>query len=83
MELVTYENGVEIERETVPDPPYAAQDHNARVIRDRASAALDANRQFLALGSPTNAQTLAQVKNLTRECTALIRLTLGQLDGTD
>lgn len=56
---------------------------NRAILTDRAATALDANRTFLALASPTNAQTLAQVKTLTRECTALIRLVLDRLDGTE
>jgi hypothetical protein len=43
-------------------------------LHAKARAALAANATFLALAAPTNAQTLAQVKTLTRECSALIRL---------
>lgn len=50
---------------------------NSATILQRAQAALDANAAFLALGAPTNAQTLAQVQLLTRECTGLIRIALG------
>lgn len=56
---------------------------NDRTIRQRAQSALADNRTFLALGSPTNAQTLAQVRRLTQQNVALIRLALDQLDGTD
>lgn len=61
----------------------AAEVANAATIRDRAAQALSTNSDFLALASPTNAQTLAQVKALTRQINGLIRLTLGRLDGTD
>jgi hypothetical protein len=53
---------------------------NQETLQSRARAALAANATFLALASPTNAQTLTQVKTLTRECNALIRLLLGQFD---
>lgn len=47
---------------------------------DKATQALATNATFLALASPTHAQTLAQVKALTRENTAIIRLLLNKLD---
>jgi hypothetical protein len=53
---------------------------NRATITERASTALQGNRDFLALASPTNAQTLAQVKDLTRQSSALIRLVLNLLD---
>lgn len=53
---------------------------NATTLRSRAQRALNTNATFLALASPTNAQTLAQVRNLTRETSALIRLLLNQVD---
>ncbi len=51
-------------------------------LRSRAATALNTNRAFLALGSPSNAQVLAQVKALTRQVSALIRLELQALDDT-
>jgi hypothetical protein len=56
---------------------------NEETLRTQARQAMDANRTFLALASPTNAQTLAQVKALTRQVQALIRFTLDDLSGTD
>jgi hypothetical protein len=56
---------------------------NAAAIRDAATTALADNRTFLAIASPTNAQTLAQVKALTRQINGLVRLILDRLDGTD
>ena len=55
---------------------------NAATLRQKAQQALTVNSNFLALASPTNAQTLAQVQALTRECSALIRLVIQQLDTT-
>lgn len=56
---------------------------NEETLRTRASAALVANREFLAIARPTEVQTVAQVKALTRQMNALARLVLGDLTGTD
>lgn len=56
---------------------------NRRTVEQRARVALTANATYLALGSPTNAQNLAQIRLLTRECSALIKLALNELDTTD
>lgn len=52
----------------------------ASTLTQKAGQALTANATFLALAAPTNAQTLAQVQLLTRECNALIRLATQMLD---
>lgn len=80
---ITYEvrNGAKVvgyDRE----PKLTLDETNAATLRGRAGAALDVNAAFLAIPSPTNAQTLTQVQRLTRECTALIRLLLGRLEDT-
>jgi len=46
-------------------------------LRTKGLAALTANQTYLALASPSTAQNTAQIKRLTRECSALIRLLLG------
>jgi hypothetical protein len=53
---------------------------NKVTLLDKASKALTANSTFLAIGAPTNAQTLAQIRLLTRENNALIRLLIEQFD---
>lgn len=52
---------------------------NAETLRSRATAALAANATFLALASPSNVQVAAQVRTMTKEVNALIRLALGLL----
>lgn len=68
---------------TVEELAAQTESVNETTIRDRARTALTANDKFLALTSPTNAQVAAQVKLLTRECTALIRLAVRALDTID
>jgi hypothetical protein len=56
---------------------------NDTTIRQQADAALTANRTYLQIASPTNAQVAAQVRALTQQNNKLIRLVIGKLDGTD
>lgn len=56
---------------------------NRETLETRARAALTANASYLAIASPTNAQNLAQIRLLTRECNGLIRLLLSALDTTE
>lgn len=58
-------------------------DGNRTTLTDRAAAALTGNRTYLALASPSAAQQRAQIAALTRQNTALIRLLLNLVDGTD
>lgn len=60
----------------------AVERSNETTVRQRAADALAANQTFLALTTPTNTQTLAQVKALTRQQNALIRLVLRRFDST-
>lgn len=56
---------------------------NRTTLQQRAQNALATNADYLALPSPTNAQAVAQVRALTQECSAVIRLLLNLLDATD
>lgn len=56
---------------------------NGKTIEQQARQALTANRTFLALTTPNNAQAIAQVQALTRQTNGIIRLLLNELDGTD
>jgi hypothetical protein len=67
----------------IPTPPVPVTETNRQTITDRAATALAANTAYLAVASPNNAQNLAQIRMLTRECTSLIRLALNLLDSTD
>ena len=76
----TYDNqGHVIATKTVAVPPEVV---NRDAITARAVAALNVNATFLSVGSPSNAQVLAQVQALTKECSGLIRLLLGLLDSS-
>ncbi len=55
----------------------------AEQIEAKAEQALAANATYLALTTPTVAQNTVQIRLLTRECNALIRLLLGQFDDTE
>jgi hypothetical protein len=53
-------------------------------IETQARAAFTANRAYLAIGAPTNAQNLAQIRAITRQMQAMIRLVVARdLLGTD
>ena len=75
-----FDNGVKIGTDVVQK--LGPEETNQQTIQQRAQQALTANDTFLAIASPTQAQTLAQVKVLTRECSGLIRLLLSQFDTT-
>lgn len=53
---------------------------NEAAIRDRLAQAIAGNVTYLGLATPTAAQTTTQVKALTRQIDALIRLANRQLD---
>ena len=59
------------------------EDENRALLYQQAMAAYQNNNAFLALASPTNAQTLAQVKALTRQINGAFRLLRNDYSGTD
>jgi hypothetical protein len=81
------DNGVSITaaeaRALISATPEGAASVNEKALKDKAVTALTINQDFLDLASPSNAEVLAQVKSLTRQVNALIRLVAKQLDSTD
>lgn len=70
----------------IPQPDLPAMilaTENEMTIRAQALAAMADNRAHLARTSPTTAQNTAQIKALSRQNNGIIRLLLGQLDGTE
>jgi hypothetical protein len=63
--------------------PISDEDDRRDQMAKAATSALDVNRTYLALTSPTTAQNVAQIRSLTQQNTVLIRLLLGLLDRTD
>jgi len=55
---------------------------NEATLRAKAATALASNATFQAIASPTQAQALAQVKDLTRQVNALIKLATQSLSDT-
>lgn len=66
--------------ETTPATP---EQVNLDALRVQALTAMAQNRAAIAAPAPTNAQVIQQVKNLSAQNNALIRLVLGLLDGTN
>ncbi len=62
------------------EPVAGSAQANASTISARARAQLAQNATYLALPTPTAAQQTAQIARLTRECSAVIRMLLGQTD---
>lgn len=56
---------------------------NLDALKTKALSAFNANKAFLAIASPTNADIVAQVKLLTRENNALIKVLFDQLQDQD
>lgn len=54
-------------------------EQNGTTLRAAARTALDTNAQYLAIGTPSAAQIATQVRALTRQTSALIRLVLNEL----
>jgi hypothetical protein len=56
---------------------------NRQALTEQAIAAFNTNRQAIAATNPTTAQVVTQVKNLSAQNNAIMRLLLGLLDGVD
>lgn len=80
--VTTTVNGVVVETQTATFNTTPEQDVE-ETLANQATAALTANKTYAALASPSNAQVAAQVKALTQQVNALIRLQLRRLDTAD
>jgi hypothetical protein len=79
--IITYDHaGNEIERRQAEVPPEAA---NADTIVQQTDQALVSLRGYVALSSPTAAQTTAVVKVLCKVAIGLVRMQLRRFDATD
>ena len=74
-ETVTIVDDIETER-IAPPPERVVQ----RDLQAKSRAAIEKNKTFLAITTPTNAEAVAQIKLLTRENTALIKLLLNHFE---
>lgn len=77
----TFFDGVLVDEEIVEVD--ITEEVNEITLRDRAALALEANRTYLAIPSPTAADIRLQVERLTRQNQALIRLVVSVLDDVD
>jgi hypothetical protein len=65
---------VETVQVEIGDPIPGFDQANFDALFDAAVKALKNNREFLLLDTPTNAQAVAQIRALTRQMSAIIRL---------
>lgn len=73
-------DGQQLDQRTVE---VGAEQSTGDALRQLLAASLQGNSDFLALGTPTNAQMVQQVRALTRQNNRIIRLLAGLLDSTD
>jgi hypothetical protein len=56
---------------------------NRDSMREKARQAVTSNNNYLALNSPNNSQNLAQIRSLTRQINALIKLEFDDVSSSD
>jgi hypothetical protein len=64
-------------------PATVGTNANLATLKAQALAAFNTNRAAIAAANPTTAQVIAQVKNLSAQNNAIMRIVLGLLDGTN
>ena len=68
---------------TLEEQTTRTETSNSETLRARARTTLGTNTTYLAIAAPTTAQNTAQIKALTRQVSALIRLEVHALEVTD
>lgn len=68
---------------TTEEQESKTEQSNSAAIRNAAAQAIQGNRDFLAIQAPANPQLAAQIRKLTQQNQALIRLALSQFESTD
>jgi hypothetical protein len=80
---VEFESDLDDDVKSAVQQRMGSRNGNEETLRNQAVQAMKGNRDFVALAAPTNPQTLAQVKALSRQMNGVLRMLLGELDDTD
>jgi hypothetical protein len=80
---VYHDDGTETVEQVTGLPVEPPIEKVRRTLEERLANGLRSNKEYLNLDKPTAAQTNQQIRRLTRQLSALIRLAMQQLDEED